>query len=565
MTASYLVVGFAVCVALALHHPDSLPARAWAVLLERPAALAMIGAAVLVVCWRRQRDLAWWALGAAAAIAAVAFGEATRVVSESRAHLVPLLAIVPTAALLAGYRVRRGVLASFAIAWAAGLGMLIIALLLAPDRHAPVYNRLGLVSGQPLVTFTQDYSSHPQKDDYPPVTISNNSLGYRDIEPPPAQAGRKRVLLVGDSYVWGDGIPEARDTLPALVRAKLETLSPGQFDVMAAAYPGLGCYGYRRAVQAMTPEVHPDIVVVGYLGDADLDPLDTQALRDLLPSQRWLARVTVNLRTLQDFHEAAMAALQDPAWRVAYGARRRDELFRALAEFAREPGHRALLVCYYGACPVVEGIDGMTVPAAWRYQGHRSELWYAKDSHPKPALSRLLGDWLASELARPGSSTRHTSEIEQPAAGGPVIPPGQEQMILDMLGGQADIGGCRLKTASVKRDVIEAAYGCGSGDARMLTLRYPQGAAGGSETTAKFAITGGADADRELAAAVADRVRAHESAFQWVKPEAGRDPVPAAPKARLPWHVMLACGVALALVAAGWRSPPQGAKEQSVR
>jgi len=40
------------------------------------------------------------------------------------------------------------------------------------------------------------------------ANVRLNSLGYRDKEPEPAQAGTYRIAFIGDSYTFGQGIPE---------------------------------------------------------------------------------------------------------------------------------------------------------------------------------------------------------------------------------------------------------------------------------------------------------------------------------------------------------------------
>jgi hypothetical protein len=527
VVTAYLLSGFSAPILLALRRTDLMPVFAWALILERRAELAIIATAALVVCWRRQTEPGFWLLASGGSIVALAWGELGRTVTESRAHLLPLLAVVPTAAALAAIQRRRDARApSFAASVFVGTVTLAAGLALLPVRHQPRANRLGLISGRPNSMTVEDYSSHPLKDDYPRATIRNNSLGYRDMEPGPSLAGRERVLLVGDSYVWGDGIPAGEDTLPALLRDHLERLAPVQYDVTSAAYPGLGAYGYRRTLEGMIPTVGPSLILVGFLGEPDLDPLDAQALRELLPRARWLARMVLNLRVLQDLHEASVAALDDPRWR-ALGAARARELFEALSQFAHGPGHRALLLCYGGDGPRVPGLDTIDLPPAWRYQNRRSELWYAKDSHPKPALNRLLAGWLASEIVHPGSAQRAGPAVlagagpanSATAPANPVIPPGQEAVIREMLGGSSGIAQCRLTSAAVQRTRIEASYECGGGETRTASLRHLSTASRGALRTRHFALTSAGAVPQRFLDELASRIRARESDFHWIVPQ----------------------------------------------
>jgi hypothetical protein len=492
--------------------------------------------------------------------------------------LLPLLAVLPTWAAVLVYRRFRGdAAAPYGFVAAVGLPLL-LASLSAYDlrRINSGRNRLGLVAGMPDHSDLFDYTNHPMKDDYPPIEVSNNSLGYRDIEPPPRDPRRERVLLIGDSYIWGDGIPTVSDTLPALLRDRLEKRAPGRFDVTSAAYPGLGTYGYRRALERMVPEVHPDLVVVGYLGSADDDPLDSQALADLLPREPWLSRIIANLRTLQDLHEGSVTTLQqDQGWSLEQGEKNRGALFQKLRELAWEQGHRALLLCYCDDPPTLSGVEVVTVPEAWRYQGHRSALWYAKDAHPKPPLNRRLAAWLADEIIDPGSAKRaeppprtHDDQTPPPAAANSqetqwVIPPGQEALISAMLGGTDDVQHCRLQDASVLKRIIEASYDCGGRELRPVTLHHPNEAPEVALQTKQFALTSSApEVPRAFLDALATRIASREAEFQWNRPtgppessDAPALPALTAPH-RIPWRLILIALAALIVTIAGWRRDP---------
>lgn len=578
--AIVLLVRTGVTIALVAQANSLLPGDRL-LLLESPLSYAAVATSSLFVGWRRQRRRAAWLASGVAAGAALTAWTLTSVASTSAAPVVAMVlaAALPATAILVlfgGSVVRR--LGPFPSA----LGLVLLGVagfLYALSTGSFVRgNRLGLVSGSPGQTVHQDYSHHPLKDDYPPAVIRNNSLGYRDVEPGALRDGRRRVLLVGDSYVWGDGIPTQEDTLSTLLRAELDRAAPGAWDVVSAAYPGLGAYGYRRAFKSMLPEVRPDVVVVGYLGDPDIDPLDYQALHDLLPQSPAAAKLAVELGGLQSLHETAMALRTQSTWAHGVGETARDQLLASLAQFGRTPGHRAILLCY-GGPERASDVEVLPLPEPWRYRGHRSELWYAKDSHPKPALNRKLAGWLGAELVQPGfARALKTSGAAEPSAGaesvqpGPagapgtsaawVIPPGQEAFVLSMLGGTAPLHGCRLESAAVQRSFIEASYACEGASRRTLRLSHPADAPAHSIPTEQFAIEDlSSDAPAGFLAAVVASVRARESAFRWLQPEvraagAGAGAAPVKP-ARRPWMLLVSlAGAALFVVVASSRSGP---------
>lgn len=135
--------------------------------------------------------------------------------------------------------------------------------------------------------------------------------------------------------------------------------------------------------------------------------------------------------------------------------------------------------------------------------------------------------------------------------GEPVIPPGQEALILDMLGGGAPIAGCKLLGAEVQKTTIAARFACeGAPREIAIELRHAGGGAAATATTARFAIA--ARERPELAAAIAERVRSREARFLWdaLEPDA---PDPARPRPDMDrprraavWIALLALPLSLA-------------------
>ncbi len=262
-------------------------------------------------------------------------------------------------------------------------------------------NHLGLISGKPGSSEIRDFSNHTNKDDYPPCSFSYNSLGYRDIEPPPVREGRRRVLVVGDSYVWGDGIPSNEETLAYRLREELEARAPGRFDVMSAAFPGLGAYGYSRFVEVLQPRLKADTVVIGFLGDVELDPFGPQLILDSLPRNRLARNLVVNLRAARAIHEASVTH-HAAVWNSSVAREWSARITKSFGTRAAERGYRAFIFDYtmgraghdFGGARVLAG------PPELAYDGYRTALWYAKDAHPKPALNRIFAGLLAEALLK---------------------------------------------------------------------------------------------------------------------------------------------------------------------
>lgn len=278
------------------------------------------------------------------------------------------------------------------------LGLTIAALAARPPDVATKANALGLASQAAGAVVTESYAGG-SKDGYPPCTMRLNSLGFRDEEPPAeASAGRRLVLLVGDSFVWGDGIPVNEETLGYALRAELERIAPGRFSVMSAAYRGLGLYGYGRFIATLSGRYKPAIVVVGYLGANDDDPFDSQYLLDHLPRWKPARNLVLNLGAAQHVHDASVKHFA----RIWRGARNRDYFesrVREIAERGRALGVRLVFLSYFEHAPLPVPIEALDLPEALRYPGRASGLWYGKDFHPKTTLNRILANTLAAKLA----------------------------------------------------------------------------------------------------------------------------------------------------------------------
>lgn len=130
--------------------------------------------------------------------------------------------------------------AQMALAAAGGLALLAAALWLGRGRRAGRFRReapanaaLSLATAVFLLVAGEAwFHAFPQSDNYA-FTLSSkrwfarhwgplNAGGYRDVEQPPeALAGRRVVLVAGDSFVAGQGIEDRRDRFPDRLQRRL--------------------------------------------------------------------------------------------------------------------------------------------------------------------------------------------------------------------------------------------------------------------------------------------------------------------------------------------------------
>ncbi len=124
-----------------------------------------------------------------------------------------------------------------------------------------------------------------------------------------------------------------------------------------------------------------------------------------------------------------------------------------------------------------------------------------------------------------------------------VIQPGAEALFGAMLGaGETLPGGCTLTDGKIERVSVLATYGCG--DARVvLQLVHPTTAPSSAVRTERFAVaTESGTPPAGLVDAVADRIRARETGFEWTVVENSTP-------ARRSWPIAVAAGAVVAIVA----------------
>ena len=266
-----------------------------------------------------------------------------------------------------------------------------------------------------------------------------NAQGLRDDHDyAEAHPGVTRILLVGDSFVFGVGV-DLPDTLgKQLERALNETHPPQPVEVVAAGVPSYGIDGYALLIERWVPRLHPDLVIVALYPGNDLVDYELKArdprivIEGMLVGQRqawsWNLRRYSSLAhlLLQSFNPYTRIESQRPDHPTKEDL---DRIFRTIqpwiariAAAQRPPGPPIAITACYARETVPAWLsgtleaevrpwkevlaecarDGLTVldpKPAWLAPGLVvRDFFFERDPHYRPAGTRFLAEWLAQQL-----------------------------------------------------------------------------------------------------------------------------------------------------------------------
>ncbi|MCA8976314.1 MAG: hypothetical protein KDC98_16465 [Planctomycetes bacterium] len=175
-----------------------------------------------------------------------------------------------------GRRLLFGLTALF-VGLVVALLLLEIALRIWDPLHAPLEDVRGFyrLDGQGRIETTPGWTG-AQIVENRPVPVHMNALGLRGPEVGARAPGEKRVLVLGDSYIWGQGVKDDQ-TVPACLQ---QALRKKGYDVTVgnAGMFGTGPREWSYTLDRHRPTFDPDVVVaVMYVGndvlDSIMDPL----------------------------------------------------------------------------------------------------------------------------------------------------------------------------------------------------------------------------------------------------------------------------------------------------
>ena len=231
------------------------------------------------------------------------------------------------------------------------------------------------------------------------VPLTNNALGFRGpVLSPARRPGYRRLLLIGDSFIYGSGIEDSATLDAALLRR----LSPG-WEVGSFAIPGFNLRTYARLAEAVVPTYAPDVVVVGFLGGVnDVLQSDYWEIRDSLGPLLWgIARVmdmTGEIFVVHSRHDVDAYGGSVPK---PIAAKHSDAVDRLL-ELRRKLGFELVIFSYFGPSELFapaqkRGELVQLSPKPWRSDPALA-FSHNRDGHPTGAANELFAEQLAGYL-----------------------------------------------------------------------------------------------------------------------------------------------------------------------
>jgi hypothetical protein len=243
--------------------------------------LTALAAAWTTLCWFLTELLANVALRVVAAQDGLVEGYRSALLLSWRtaaAGLLLLVAIVFAVAVIRGARVRR------LPRWPFALGLVVLlALATGLGPVGQVYFQESLPRQQNRWGFCPIFAPGSTQrldlgwEGFPPMEVRVNDEGYRDDDwtIPAPEDGTRRVVLVGDSHVWGHGIPDASGLLDRHLEQALKREGGAPWDVWNVALAPAAFWYYAAAIERAVPAARARYAVAS-IYPTDVSFLDEQ-------------------------------------------------------------------------------------------------------------------------------------------------------------------------------------------------------------------------------------------------------------------------------------------------
>lgn len=261
--------------------------------------------------------------------------------------------------------------------------------------------------------------------------VTRNALGFRDREHElVADTGTRRVLLVGDSYVFGTGIKRPEDRFGEQLELRLGAVTATTWEVINAGQPDRHTLHETQTLRCMLP-YRPDVVLLLYVfNDVDyirpvtpregLSEAPSGLLQRLHPARVLYANfflfqeMYLRLRALSFARDANPAVDRDPYLDEALLTRHLKDV-RAFIDIAASAGAEVMVVPFdigiahagplrsryqrFVAAAEVLGIPVTSLEPAFARRNYSRLFVSALDRHPNELAHRLAADVVAPVVA----------------------------------------------------------------------------------------------------------------------------------------------------------------------
>ena len=113
------------------------------------------------------------------------------------------------------------------------------------------------------------------------------SRGDEVIVAPKREA--RRIVVVGDSFTWGDGV-EPQEAYPSVMESLLRERWPEKtIEVINWSRPGWNTWREFKSIGPQLPRLDPDLLIIGYCIN-DAEPIHRRQLRELRHTMRTAQR-----------------------------------------------------------------------------------------------------------------------------------------------------------------------------------------------------------------------------------------------------------------------------------
>lgn len=341
----------------------------------------------------------------------------------SRDRSTGIVALVALAMLLATAHVFSAAAAFFCLTWAGFVGLLLTAL--GRSSRLPHLLRgvttatVSIFAAGWLLNAVLDLPVVAERWGSPRVVESwrhryddlwqHNVFGLRSpYEQTEKPDGTTRVVVLGDSYSWGDKIADSDSVWPAHLERLLSDRFPTRsFEVVNTGQKGFTTANEAEMLRRVGWQFHPDLVIVQWLiNDArrstpdfghpypsdlwpDLQLLPTRFRTGAIGGSALYAFVRGRMKSL--VHPASMEARFEPLYGPTYpGFQQMKEALTSMADAARERD-----------VPIVLVIWPLNVPGEWTAETHPHRAYHARVEELAGADGYHVLD-LTSEFAEAG-------------------------------------------------------------------------------------------------------------------------------------------------------------------